>query len=218
MEQQELLTAWNDLQIRVEKYASRQVDLERQVNQTRSNRVRTRATWSLAWDTAVAGLTLLATGNFAADHFAELVAMPAAALPALVLFVLAVWHLNLAIRQLLLVGGLDYSKPVVEAQVTLAKLRKLRFQATRWTFLCALPVWVAFPILLGQWAINVKLIFAISPAWIIGNVLFGLAMAPVINWMMVKSQYAQSLQDTIAGKDILEAEEFLSQIEEFRRG
>jgi hypothetical protein len=160
-------------------------------------------------------VSCLFIGNFIADHFKGLMNDPITALPAIVLFIFSILLINLGVRQLILLSDLDYAKPIVETQVKLAMLRKLRLKTTQWTFILALPTWFIFPIMLGQMLIGVNFIKAISPVWMFANVAFGVAMIPLVNWVMKKSRYSQTLQDTIVGKNIVEAESFVHEIRTF---
>ncbi|MBX3117925.1 MAG: hypothetical protein KF784_02595 [Fimbriimonadaceae bacterium] len=216
MERQEMLNAWSELQARVEKCTAQQTRLQEQLQQSKTVSIRRRTQRSPIWDLIVAGVTAIAVGGFMAGNIQELLAAPAAGLPAIAVFAFAIYLIHVSVRQLILSSELDFSKAVTETQTQLTKLRKLRLQATQWTFILALPLWFVFPILLGQMLIGAELIFALHPAWLFGNVVFGLAMIPPIYWVMKKSKYAQFLQDTIVGKEVAEAEGFLREIEAFR--
>jgi len=212
MNQQEMTAAWNALESRVAKYAARQVELEREQMGTLGRRMRRLPTWDLA----IAGLTVLWVGNFVADHFGRLMARPVGLLPALLLFAFAIVEINLSVRHLIVANELDLGKPIVEAQRNLANLRKLRVKVTQWLLVCALPAWLVFPMLLGQSIFGVDFVFALNPAWVVSNIVFGIAMAPLVNWVLRKSRFASSLTDTIVGKDIARAEAFLEEIREFQ--
>lgn len=187
-----------------------------QLSEAKTQEARRRTRWSPLGDLVIAGLVLLGVGNFFADNFRRMLESPAASIPAAAVFLMALCFVNLAVRQLVASSTLDYSEAIVATQAKLAALRKLRFRATQWAFLCALPVWVVFPILAGQMAFGVEFVFALNPAWILANVAFGLLMAPVVNWALLKSKFATSLQDALAGRDIVEAEAFLGDLRSFR--
>ena len=182
--------------------------------ETRTLQKRTR--WSPIWDIVAAAILFLFTGNFVADNFQELLAFPAAAVPAALVFAFGLLSINLAVRQLILLYEFDYSKPILETQVQLAKLRKLRLRATQNMFVFGFSVWLMFPLLFGQMAAGVNFIKAVPAVWILANIAFSLAMMPVIFWFAKKSRFARSLQNSIVGKDILEAESFLRAIQEFK--
>ena len=216
MQQQEMLTAWSELQSRVEKAISLQLESHRRIEMSEGRAIKNRARVSPICDVAIASFACLFIGNFIADHFNGLTSDPITALPAIVLFAFSILLINIGVRQLILLSDLDYAKPIAEAQVKLAKLRKLRLHSTQWTFILALPTWFIFPILLGQMVIGIHFIKAITPSWMLSNIAVGVAMIPPVNWLMKKSRYSQSLQDTIVGKNIIEAESFIREIQEFK--
>ena len=129
---------------------------------------------------------------------------------------ITIFIINMSVRQLILAADLDYAKPIVDTQIQFAKLRKLRLQATQGSLFCLLPLWFLFPIWMGQWVIGVKFIFALNGAWILANIVVGGALAYGAYRLVVTSRYAQSLQNALAGKDILEAEKFVAEMKAFR--
>ena len=216
MEQQEMLTAWKELQTRVETLSARQAATQSQFNESLMKSKINRTKWSPVGDLAMASIATVVIGSFVADNIKALLEAPITALPAIILFVCSILLINVSVRQLILASGLDYSKSIVETQVQLAKLRKLRVRSTQWTFICALPFWVLFPILLGQILISPKIMMALNPAWVVGNIIVGLVLALGVNWILKKSRFALTLDRAIAGKDILEAQAFLKDIGEFK--
>ena len=216
MEIQELSSAFAALETRVEKTVSQQSDLKYQLNASKLKSIKGKTQRSPAWDIVVACLALIVTGGFVAGNLNELQRSPLTAIPAMIVYALCIFTINVSVRQLILSSELDYAKPMVEAQLILAKLRKLRVRSTQWIFVSAFVLWFVFPILLGQMLIGPKFMLAMNPAWIVGNIFFGLFMVPVINWIMMKSKYSKSIQDELTGKDVREAEEFVNQIIEFQ--
>ena len=216
MEIQELSSAFAALETRVEKTVSQQNDLSYQLNATKLKSIKGKMQWSPAWDIVVAGLALTVTGGFVAGNLNELQQSPITVMPAMIVYALGIFTINLSVRQLILSSELDYAKPMVETQLILAKLRKLRVRSTQWIFVSAFALWFVFPILLGQMLMGAKFMLAMNPAWIVANIVFGLAMVPAINWVMAKSKYARSIQDEFAGRDVREAEEFICLIQEFQ--
>jgi hypothetical protein len=216
MEIQELSSAFAALETRVEKSVSQHSALRNQLNESRLKTIRGKTQRSPAWDIVVAGIALIVTGAFVAKNLNYLQQSPLTAIPAMLVYALCIFTINVSVRQLILSSELDYAKPMVETQLVLAKLRKLRVRSTQWIFASAFALWFVFPILLGQMLMGAKFMLAMNPAWIVANIVFGLAMVPVINWIMKKSKHAKSIQDEFAGKDVREAEEFIVQIAEFQ--
>ena len=218
MEQKEMLMAWKELQSRVEKITALQIESQGKVRQSEMRAVQNRTRLSPVNNLIAAGVSCLVTGGFIADHFTTVIEAPVSALPAVNIIAFSILLTNLSVRQLILSYQLDYASPIVETQTQLAKLRKLRLQSTQLVFVLALPTWFIFPILFGQMAFGVRFINAISPTWILANIAFGIAMIPVLDWVLKRSRYADSLQDMIVGKNIVEAESFLRELSEFKAG
>jgi hypothetical protein len=217
MQQQEMLTAWNDLQSRVEFSIQLQNKTLDQKNLSEMSRLKGRLHRSPILDLVIASITAITLGNFFASNLKDLVAAPITALPAVLVFALAIFFINISIRQIMLSSDLDYAKPITEAQTTLAQLRCLRVRSTQWAFIGGFSAWFIFPIVLAQMLIGSNVLLSIHPGWLLSNIAFGLLMIPVIGWIMKKSRYARSLQDEFAGKDIVEAESFLNEIQAFRQ-
>lgn len=217
MEKTEMLTAWNDLQSRVELSLQLQTKTLDNKNVLEMSRMKNRLHRSPILDLVIASITAIAMGNFFASNIKDLLAAPLTALPAALIFALGIFYINISIRQLILSSDLDYAKPIADAQTTLAELRKLRVRSTQWAFIGGFSVWFVFPIVLAQMLLGSKVLLAINPAWLVGNIAIGLLAIPVIDWFMKKSRFARSLQDEFAGKDIVEAESFLKEIEAFKQ-
>jgi hypothetical protein len=216
MEIQELSSAFAALETRVEKTVSQQNDLRSQLNESKLKTIKGKTQRSPAWDIVSAGLVLIVTGGYVAGNLNELERSPITAIPAMIVYALCIFTINVSVRQLILSSELDYAGPMVKTQLILAKLRKLRVRSTQWIFVSAFALWFVFPVLLGQMLISPKFMLVMNPAWIVGNIIFGLLMVPVINWITMKSNYSKSIQDELAGKDVREAEEFMSQLREFQ--
>ena len=156
MEIQEMMSAFSALETRVEKAVSQQSELRNQLHESSLKSMRGKTQRSPALDIVVAGLALIATGGFVADNLNDLQLAPATAGPALIVFALSIFTINVSVRQLILSSELDYAKPMVETQLILAKLRKLRVRSTQWIFVSAFALWFVFPILLGQMLMGAK--------------------------------------------------------------
>ena len=166
-------------------------------------------------------------GNFIAGHLRE----PRFFLPALLLDVCLITFLGSCVRQLAMVAGLDYSLPVVAVQKELGKLRVLRIRTTKWTMLLSFVLW--FPVLVvllrGFLGIDMWMILGAVGArdgsfvaWVVANVLFGLAVALVMVW--ASNRYAnradrspviKRLMEDLAGHSLTRALRSLDAIVQF---
>ena len=163
-------------------------------------------------------LALLMLGSFLGDHFDQ----PRFLLPALLLHVCAIASLGVRVRQLLMLGQVDYAGPIVHAQRALTSLRRSRIRAAKWTMLIAPLLWV--PLLI----VGIEALSGIDPyrfldtRWIAANLLFGAALIPLMLWIshrygdrLARSPFLQRLADDLAGRSLDEANTFLGQIARF---
>ncbi|HYR30209.1 MAG TPA: hypothetical protein VEU30_17210 [Thermoanaerobaculia bacterium] len=162
-------------------------------------------------------LALLAIGSFLGDHFSE----PRYLIPAAVLH-LAVILLAIPLgRQLVLLRGIDYTRPVVEIQRQVELVRIEEIRATKWTLLISPLLWVPLLIvaLKGLLGIDVWAIFDLG--WILANVLFGVAFIPLMLWasrtVKAGSPRMQRWMDSLAGRSLRAARLSLEQVAEFER-
>jgi hypothetical protein len=156
-------------------------------------------------------------GNFIYGHLWE----PRFLLPAVLVDVCMIVFLGSCIGQLARIASLDYSLPVVAVQKELGKLRILRIRTTKWVMTLSFVLW--FPVLLvlfeGLLGVDLwRILGTISNrngsffAWVVGNVLFGLAVALVLIWVshryarrMDRSPAIQRLMDHLAGHSLTRA-------------
>jgi hypothetical protein len=165
-------------------------------------------------------LTILAVvwlGDFIAGHPRD----PRFLLPAALLDVCAIAFLGSCIRQLIAIGGLDYSLPVVAVQKELGRLRVLRVRTTKWVMMLSFVLWLpALAVLLeGFLGVDLwRILGAVGDrngsffAWVVANVLFGLAVALGMLWVsnryadrMDRSPVIQRLMDDLAGRSLARA-------------
>jgi hypothetical protein len=155
-------------------------------------------------------MTILAAvwlGDFIAGHLRE----PRFLLPAVLVDLCVIAFMGSCIRQLAAIASLDYSLPVVAVQKELGRLRVLRIRTTKWTMMLSFVLW--FPVLIvllkGFLGVDPWLILgAVGDrngsfvAWVVANVLFGLAVALVTLW--VSRRYADRADRSPAIKRLLD--------------
>ncbi len=175
-------------------------------------------------------LTIVAViwlGNFIYGHLWE----PRFLLPAVLVDICMIAFMGSCIRQLVMIASLDYSLPVVTVQKELGKLRILRIRTTKWVMTLSFVLW--FPVLLvlfeGFLGVDLwRILGAISDrngnfiAWVVGNVLFGLAVALVLIWVshryasrMDRSPAIKRFMDHLAGHSLTQALTSLDSIVRF---
>ena len=110
---------------------------------------------------------------------------------------------------------------MVTVQKELGKLRILRIRTTKWTMLLSFALWFPALVVLLEGFLGVdlwRILGAIGErngtflAWMVGNVLFGLAMALALTWLWNRyaeranpSPTIQRLMDDFAGRSLTKA-------------
>jgi hypothetical protein len=165
--------------------------------------------------------TLALLGAFIARHIAE----PRFLIPALLL---DGWTLAMgiaAIRQGRAMRELDFGEPPIVLQKKLEMLRIARLRTFRWGFLSGQVLWyVPFLIILFRALLGVDL-YAVSefmPRFMAWNVAGGLAFIPLAIWLskrygagLERSTLGRHLLDSLAGRDVATAREFLARLARF---
>ncbi len=140
------------------------------------------------------------------------------ALPATIIFAISILTIGISVRQLVLISDLDYSGPILETQKGIAALRAIRVRSTQGFMLFLLPLWVIFPIFLGQCLVAFELAGKFDAAWLLAN----LAVGAVISIGIVASarrwghlKLFQAINETLAGTEIGRAQKLLADVEAF---
>ncbi len=149
-----------------------------------------------------------ALAYFGYQHLRE----PRYLIPAALLYAYVLSYLVAVARQLAQIAGVDYDEPVVAIQRKLGQLRLARVRAALWTLLFAPLMWLPIFVVGLRGIFGIDLYAAASPAWLIGNVLFGLAVIPLAIFLARRygprlegSTAMRRLADAIAGQTLSEA-------------
>jgi hypothetical protein len=164
---------------------------------------------------AVTGLL----GQFIYQHWAE----PRFVIPAAALHIWVIATIALSIRQLAMALRIDYDQPIAVIQKQLESLRVLRIRATQWFLLTGQLVWwVPFLIVALKGFAGLDAYAAFGGTVLGVNVLFGLAIIPLVIWAsrkfgdrMHRSPMIQRLMITLAGYNLNAATAFLATLSEF---
>jgi hypothetical protein len=161
------------------------------------------------------GIVLL--GQFLAAHWDE----PRFFGPALLLHGWLIAMFASAVRQVILVRGIDYEQPIAGIQRQLEELRVLRVRTAQWGMLTGQLVWWAPWIVVamkGFWGLDAYAIFGYQ--YVLANVAFGLAVIPLVVWVARRWggelrgwPVVEGLARDLAGREVMEAREFLATIE-----
>lgn len=162
-------------------------------------------------------ICIVALGNFVYEH----VASPRFALAAVALDLYAIGFLIALIRQMIIVGSLDYGQPITAIQKQLEAVRILRIRTTQWGVLAGTVVWAPFLIVVSQAFFGLDIFRLFGTPWVTANVLFGLALIPVAIWTSKKfgdrlSRYPliQQVMKDLAGNNLNAAVTFLATLSE----
>jgi hypothetical protein len=161
---------------------------------------------------------VVALGMFMASHRGELRFLA----PALALGLFAVSLVISSIHQLEALSRIDYSGSVVAIQRTLARLRIERIRMTKWALLLSPLLWVPGLIVSLEGILGVDAYVFLDTAWIVANLLFGVAFIPLMLWVSRRvadrwqgSPFLRSLLDDLAGHSLSAATGFLGALSEF---
>ena len=164
----------------------------------------------------VAGVVLL--GFFVSNHFRE----PQFVISAAALYVYAIGLIVANARQLAQIHAVDFDEPVVAIQKKLEALRVARIRTTLGALLFGPLMWLPLVSVALRGIFGVDLYAAASPAWILANVLFGLAVIPLAIILarrygprLERSSAMRRLADAIAGHTLTKALDSLDSIRRF---
>jgi len=165
--------------------------------------------------------TLIGLGLFMAKHVGDMRFF----LPAWLMLVWTIATGVAGLRQRAAMRALDYSRPLLEVQKELERLRIQRLQTFKWSFLTGQVVWwIPFTIVVAR-AIGVNLY---ASEWMRQfmaiNIAFGLLVIPVAIWASRRvagrfagSKALASFTDAIAGRDVVAARDFLAKLSRLER-
>ena len=158
---------------------------------------------------------VVALGSFIYAHIGVL----RFALPASLVDLFAIGMLSASIRLMATVRQIDYGRPVTSIQRQLANLRRLRIRITQWALIAGTVVWAPAAIVACRALLGIE---TYSVAWLLANVVFGLSLIPLSLWAskkfgdrMGQSPFMQQLMNDIAGRNLTNAQAFLSELSEF---
>jgi hypothetical protein len=142
--------------------------------------------------------------------------------PALVLDVFAIAHVIFGARQLATLRRTTFDAPVVAVQRELETLRMGRIRMTKWTLLLGPLLWIPLLVVALEGFAGVDAYAVFDRAWIVANVLFGVAFVPamlVVSKRLV-DRFAGSallgrLLRDIAGRNLSAAQSFLDELARF---
>jgi hypothetical protein len=218
MELDELKQKWaeHDRKLEVNIRLTRQLLTATKMNRARS--ALQRLAVFLALESVVAIAVIIVLGSFVGGH----IAMVRFAIPAAALDLFEIATLIVLIQQIRLALYIDYSKPVTAIQKQLESLRMLHIRHLQWTLLLAPLLWTPLLIVALQGFLRVDAYKTVGAAYLLANLLFGLAIIPLAIGLskkfgdrMDRSPKIQWLMKELAGYNLNAASDFLATLSEF---
>jgi hypothetical protein len=164
----------------------------------------------------VAGMAIL--GAFVSDHWRE----PRYLLPAVLLQVGLAALIAGSARQLAVIMRLDYAAPIVAIQRQVEGLRRERIRVMQWALLLSPLAWMPLFVVAMRGLLAVDVYATFDTAWLISNVVFGLAVIPTGLWIshrfadrLERSPLIQRLLRDIGGQNLAKATDFLNSLARF---
>jgi hypothetical protein len=160
----------------------------------------------------------IAVGSFIGDHFQE----PRFLVPALAIQLGFIALIIGAGRQLAAIARVDYGAPIVTIQKRLESLRIERIHTVQWTLILSPLAWMPLFIVAMQGLFGVDVYTAFSSAWLVANVVFGLAVIVIAVWVsrsygdrMGRWPSIQRLLQDIGGQNLAAAMGFVQSLSRF---
>ncbi|HEV3302044.1 MAG TPA: hypothetical protein VG055_20485 [Planctomycetaceae bacterium] len=121
----------------------------------------------------------IAVGSFIGDHFQA----PRFLVPALAIQLGFIALIIGAGRQLAAIARVDYAAPIVTIQKRLESLRIERIHTVQWTLILSPLAWMPLFIVAMLGLFGVDVYTAFPSAWLVANVVFGLAVIVIAVWV-----------------------------------
>ena len=163
-------------------------------------------------------LATLLVGSYLFDHLGAI----RFALPAAALHIAAILTLASAVRQLVALGRIDPSGPVVRIQRRLTELRVARARSNRSLLLLAPMIWALLLVVVPHGLLGLDVYRVFGLPWVAGNLAFGVAVLGAAAWASRRfpvatrsSKLLRWLGDDLTGRRIASASGFLDHIAAF---
>ena len=219
MDLDELKEKWNDYDRKLDE----SLRLNRQILKSmKFSRVRSalqRLAVILALESVLWLAGIIALGIFISGH----ITIIRFSLPAALLDLFAIANFAALISQITSALRIDYDRPIADIQKQLEALRVLRIRYIQRSVVGGFVVWVPFVVVVFKGFFGLDAYHLFDTAWLVTNVLFGLAVLVLAIWLSKKfgermGRYPgiQRFMRNLAGHNIKTANEFLAKLSEFR--
>ena len=219
MELDELKTAWQTLDQRVQAGMALNLEMLKELKLDKTRSALKRLAWVVRIELASGVLATLVIGGFLANHIRDV----RFTIPALILQSVIVFTIATAARQLTMIGHIDYAAPVVAIQRAVTTLRASRVRTTKWLLLFAPLLWTPLAIVgaRGLWGLD---LYEGGGGWLPGSLGVGVAVILLIIWiarryadLLGHSRFLKRLSNDIAGRSLIAATSFLDEIAQFEK-
>ena len=99
--------------------------------------------------------------------------------PTVSLLAMAYLFLAVSIYCIVLVARIDFSRPVVENQLKVEKLKAVCVKTFKWIILLSPWIGFSFLMIVGSWLTDFQIFQKLDRNWIIGNFIFGILFVPI---------------------------------------
>lgn len=218
MELDDLKAAWHDLD---RKLTATQAALSRLQTERTTDRTRTALrplAWKLGWELLEGVAAAVLMGIYLGHNIDE----TRFAVPGLILHALAILSIISTVWQMVLLGRIDYSAPVVDIQKRLAELRAVRCRAWFWVLVLSPLLWVLLLVVAVRGVFGGDVYAACGVPFVLWNVVFGLVFSVAV-WVvamvwaakMPVSAWREWLRDGLGGTSLTRAKTHLREAAAF---
>ncbi len=158
-------------------------------------------------------------GTIVGDYWPD----PRMVVPAGLLLLASNLFLVATVYDLSLVALIDYGSSVADSQHKLEQLKINRVRTIKWVFLLAPLMGFAILLVAARTLLGFDVIDNFSPAWVVANVLFGVAFVPSGAWFsgwlarrFPESNFLNSLSADVSGRSLESATRFLDELARFQ--
>jgi hypothetical protein len=214
VELEQLQAQWRLLDQKMEQTLAVQAALLQRAHMQTAQRHLTHLAFWPVIDLMFGAFVLVVSGSCLGDHWTS----PSLALPAAGLMVAAIVFSIGNLRQLAFVRNFAWDGPIAAIQTTMTRLRRARIQQFKWVILLSPLVWFAAMCVGGAVLFGGDLVRSADRAWVIGNIVFGIAFIPggivltrVASNRWRERSFWKNVLDGISGRSLVEAQRELDQ-------
>lgn len=192
--------------------------LLKEVSLNKTNSYLRRLSLSIYVELILSFFVLMILGNFMWNNLQEIKFL----VPAISLDLFVIFLVHSGVRQLIAINSIDFSEPIITNQKKLESLKVRRINETKMVFLVSPLLWVPLLIVIVRAITGLDPYSIFSASWLVGNLLFGLAVIPLVLWLSKRyshrfqnSPLIRGIMNDIAGHSLNEAISFLNKLSKF---